>query len=67
MKKLSEITERILVEDFPEIDYVLLYLPKNPTPWVAAWNFDSTDNTWDQGHYFSKLEDVMNYIRGKLS
>lgn len=67
MKRISEMTERILVEEYPEIDYVLLYLPKNPTPWVAAWDYDSKTESWSQGHYFQTLEESMNYIRGKLS
>ena len=29
---------------------------------VVAWNFDSSDGTWGQGHYFSQLPSALHYI-----
>lgn len=54
----------IIVESFPDIDYVLAYRGGNFQPWVAAWGYNGT-NSWAQGHYFETLADAMEYIRQK--
>ena len=57
-----------LVEEYPEIDYALVYLGKaNPTPWVAAWCLNKEQSCWGQGHYFTELADAMEYIGKKLT
>lgn len=55
----------LIVESFPEIDYVLAYRGGGSyEPWVAAWGYNGI-NSWSQGHYFEKLETAMEYIRMK--
>ena len=31
-------------------------------PFVVCYNYDSTDHTWGQGHYFDTLEDAITYL-----
>ena len=54
----------IIVDTFPEINYVLAYRGGKYQPWVAAWGYNGT-NSWSQGHYFEKLVDAMEFIRMK--
>lgn len=54
----------IIVDTFPEIDYVLAYRGGKYQPWVAAWGYNGK-NCWTQGHYFEKLVDAMEFIRMK--
>lgn len=57
--------EKIILERFPEIDYVLVYWKANKlTPFVAAWGYND-DGTWCQGHYFTNIIDACDYIKFK--
>ena len=64
--KTEEDTERyIIIEEFPDIDYVLVYRDTTYQPWVAAWLYDKEKETWQQGHYFCKFEDAVVFILDK--
>lgn len=52
----------IIINEYPEIDYVLAYRGGKYQPWVAAWAYNGV-NSWGQGHYFEELEDAIEYIR----
>lgn len=56
----------IVVESFPEIDYVLLKRNSKYEPWVAAWAYNEERECWGQGHYFIDMIDAMRYIDSKL-
>lgn len=51
-----------VLEEFPEIDYVLILRNTEFEPFVAAWEFNPEGVYWGQGHYFSSLSDAMKYI-----
>lgn len=57
----------MIVAEFPEIDYALIYRGTRDNPWVAAWGLKNINQgkSWSQGHYFEKLEQAMEYIRTK--
>lgn len=43
-------------------DYTVLYNDTNTyQPYVVAYKYNKSDNTWAQGHYFSSLRDAMVY------
>lgn len=54
----------IIVQEYPEINYVLAYRKSSIQPWVAAWAYNGK-NSWGQGHYFTNLMDAIEYIRTK--
>ena len=54
----------IIVQEYPEINYVLAYRKSSIQPWVAAWAYNGK-NSWGQGHYFANLMDAIEYIRTK--
>lgn len=56
----------VIVERFPEIDYVLLRRDTNFQPWIAAWAYNEEDEHWGQGHYFEEFIDAVRYIDSKL-
>ena len=54
---------KILLDEFKEIDYALIKLTNNTvTPWVAAWAYNKEKNCWGQGHYFETFEGATRYI-----
>lgn len=57
----------MIVAEFPEIDYALIYRGTRDNPWVAAWGLENIKRgeSWAQGHYFEELFDAMEYIRMK--
>ena len=61
--------ENIVLGLYEDIDYALAYLPKNRvTPFVAAWSPTFEDGVllhWGQGHYFTKIENAVEYISEK--
>lgn len=63
--KGNDMETYIIVEEFPEIDYVLAYRGSSYQPWVAAWRYNKENASWGQGHYFEELFDAMEYIRTK--
>ena len=30
-------------------------------PYVVAWDYDDTTDTWGQGHYFNSIDELSNY------
>lgn len=56
----------IVVDRFPEIDYVLIYRNAKYEPWVAAWNYNEERKSWGQGHYFADLCAAVQHIMDKL-
>ena len=57
----------VLLEEYPEIDYALVWRDSKLSPFVAAWGLDKATGSWCQGHYFTKLNDAMEYINNKLT
>ena len=55
----------IIVESFPEIDYVLAYRGGSYEPWVAAWGYNGK-NCWSQGHYFNDFLKAVRWIQNKI-
>lgn len=55
----------IIVEEFPEIDYVLAYRGGNFEPWCVGYGYNGKD-CWGQGNYFATLSGAMKYILSKL-
>ena len=59
--------DKIVIERFPKIDYVLVHWPSNKvTPWVAAFGYYEDSNSWHQGHYFRNILDACEYIKGVM-
>ena len=56
----------MIVAEFPEIDYALIYRGTRDNPWVAAWGLKNINQgkSWSQGHYFATIEGAMRYIQG---
>ena len=62
-KLKGDATESVIIlQEYPEINYVLAYRKSNIQPWVAAWAYNGK-NSWGQGHYFANLVDAIEYIR----
>ena len=53
----------LILEEYPEIDYTLLYRRSKYQPFVAAWAYNKEGNYWGQGHYFESLMDAVLYIK----
>lgn len=67
LDKDSNKAKFILVEEYPSINYALIFIgKKSPTPWVAAWCPNKEKECWRQGHYFTELTDAMDYINKLL-
>lgn len=62
----EEVDDYLILEEYPEIDYVLLRREAKYEPFVAAWAYNKEGNYWGQGHYFSELIDAVNYIQSKI-
>lgn len=60
--KDEEVTRFVVVAEFPEIDYTLIYRNSSYDPWVAAWGYNKEEKFWCQGHYFIDFEDAVKYI-----
>lgn len=60
--KDEEVTRFVVIAEFPEIDYTLIYRNSSYDPWVAAWGYNKEEKFWCQGHYFCTIEDAMRYI-----
>jgi len=54
-----------IVEEFPEIDYTLIYRHTSFQPFVAAWGLNKEKGYWAQGHYFQSSIDAIKWICGK--
>ena len=55
--------EYTIVEEFPEINYVLIHRNTKIHPWVAAWAYDIETQSWGQGHYFADFLSAVRYIQ----
>lgn len=64
-------TDTIILEEYPHIDYAVLFRPHAVSRFVAAWmpviDRDKLEISWSQGHYFDDLRDCMKYIEGLLT
>lgn len=43
-------------------DYTLVIRNTSYCPFVIAWHFDKSDNTWAQGHYFNSVTEAIRYL-----
>jgi len=59
----KELVKFAIIEEFPEINYTLIYRNSKYLPWVAAWGYKGDGKSWGQGHYFENITDAMEYIR----
>lgn len=63
--------DTLILEEYPNINYAVLYRPHAACRFVAAWmpviDRDKLEITWSQGHYFDDLRDCMKYIEGLLA
>lgn len=55
-----------ILKEYPNIDYVLA---RNnnlnaPEPYVAGHYFNEENRTWGQGHYFTNMDDALDYLKG---
>lgn len=62
IKNLVDDDKMIIVAEFPEINYALIYRQSKYEPWVAAYGLIRESKCWCQGHYFVSLEGAMEYI-----
>lgn len=54
-----------VIEEFPEIDYTLIYRHTSYQPFVAAWGYNKEKGYWSQGHYFQSSVDAIRWIGSK--
>lgn len=64
--KDGENETNIIMAEFPEINYALIYRPTDCNPWVAAYGLDKENNCWAQGHYYNSAIMAMRHIDGRL-
>ena len=67
MKQIDDVVvedEVLVIAEWPEIEYALVYRKGAYEPWVAAHWFDNESGTWGQGHYFHDLLNACEYIEG---
>lgn len=55
----------VIVEEFPEINYVLAYRGGNFEPWCVGFDYNGKDSWW-HGNYFATISGAMRYIQEKL-
>lgn len=58
----------VVMKYYPSIDYVLIARVQDDDSvyeYVAAFNYDDEDGTWAQGHYFSELDNAIEYLNEK--
>lgn len=58
--------EYIVVEQYPEIEYTLIYRNTRFEPWVAAWCYHENEGYWGQGHYFETVNEAVSYINSVI-
>ena len=65
MLKLSP-DDTMLLEDYPSINYAVVYRPHGVQKFAAVWYpcIDCDEISWSQGHYFDTLRECMKYIEG---
>lgn len=61
-------TKVIVLKTYPELDYELIYhnVANSVCPFVCAWLPVHKNNevSWAQGHYFSDIENAIDYMKG---
>ena len=64
MMKIDNSTHNVsILRKFKDINYVIVKRNYDCyQQYVACFNFDYSDNTWGQGHYFETYEKAFNYI-----
>ena len=65
LEKMEEVNgddHYTIIEEFPEIDYTLIYRHTNFQPFVAAWGLNKERGYWNQGHYFESSIDAIKWI-----
>ena len=45
--------------------YVILKRNTKFQPFIVAYNYDESNGTWQQGHYFNSLIGAVEYVKGK--
>ena len=65
-KRIEAKDQYVIVAEFPEIDYTLIYRPTEFEPWIAAWGFDKERGDWAQGHFFPDINKAMRHIQNKI-
>ncbi len=53
-----------VVSRFPGNPYVLINRKTSFQPWIAAYGYDEEEGTWNNGHYFNRVEDAISFITG---
>lgn len=61
LKEIMGDLQYVIIAEFEDIDYTLIYRGTNFQPWIAAWQYRG--GVWGQGHYFETIEEAMNLIR----
>ena len=56
----------IVIAEYPEINYTLIRRNSTYEPYVAAWGLNWETGNWDQGHYFSTINEAVLYIEEKI-
>lgn len=57
--------KNILLKKYPSIDYALIARVREDETvkeFIAAWGYNDETKSWSQGHYFTHLNDAMDYI-----
>jgi len=55
----------LIVAEYPELRYALLYRNQDFEPWIVAYGFDRQQRCWANGNYFQELDKAMEYIQAK--
>lgn len=45
--------------------YTLLRTDEKYQPWVVAWGYDPTSQSWGQGHYFCRRVNAQHFFHKK--
>lgn len=68
LEKMEEVVNDdhyTIIEEFPEIDYTLIYRHTSFQPFVAAWGLNKEKGYWCQGHYFQRSVEAIRWIGEK--
>lgn len=55
----------LIVAEYPELRYALLYRNQDFEPWIVAYGFNREQRCWANGNYFQTLDKAMEYIQAK--
>lgn len=65
-KILDGVDDFIIIAEYPEVDYTLIRRNSTFQPWVATWGLNKEGKYWQQGHYFQRLEEAIDYIQSVI-